>query len=307
MGTTIGVIGIGRIGLPVCAQLVGSGHTVVAHDRLTERAGSVRRAGATWTSSSEALAEAADVVITVLPGSDELCQAMDVALPAMRRGAAWIDLTSSSPLVARPMWHRADRRGIDSLDSPVGGGVCAAQTGSLQLFVGGRAEAVDRYGSILEAFGTVNHVGDQGAGYTTKLVVNLLWFAQALATGEALLLAGRAGIDLEVLREVIQASAARSEFVERDLDALLDGDYRRSFGLDRCHEELEAVTRLAEHHGTSREVSVLVRRAYARALDRFGPVDGELLPVAVLEEESGLLLRRDRGRDDGGSAAKVGF
>ena len=73
---------------------------------------------------------------------------------------------------------------------------------------------VDRHRPILETLGRVDHVGDNGAGYTTKLLVNLLWFGQAVAVGEALLLARRAGIDLEVLRSAIGASSAASVWTE---------------------------------------------------------------------------------------------
>src|SRR5580698_7322587 len=88
-------------------------------------------------------------------------------------------------------------------------------------------------------------VGGNGAGYTAKLLVNLLWYGQAVATGEALLLARRAGIDLDVLRQTLATSAASTAFVRDDLGALLDGDYLTSFGLDRCCEELTAIADLA--------------------------------------------------------------
>ena len=293
MGSPVGVIGVGRIGLPVCSQLVSAGYRVLASDQRAEREEPVRAVGATWDPHTQAVAEAADVLMTVLPGSAELGDAMNTALPAMRPGSAWIDLTSSSPLVGRGLWREAQARAIEALDSPVGGGIEAARAGALQLFVGGAAETVRRHRRLLTAIGDIHHVGGPGAGYTTKLIVNLLWFAQAQATGEAFVLARRAGIDLEVLRAAVQSSAAGSEFIARDLDALLDGNYLRTFGLDRCCEELDAIAELADHLGAPSEVTRSVARAYGRALDRYGPVDGELLSVALLEEESGLRLRRD--------------
>ena len=77
------------------------------------------------------------------------------------------------------------------------------------------------------------HVGGPGTGYTTKLLANLLWFGQAIATAEALLLGERAGIDLGVLRGALADSAASSRFIRSDLDALFAGDYMTTFGLDR--------------------------------------------------------------------------
>jgi 3-hydroxyisobutyrate dehydrogenase-like beta-hydroxyacid dehydrogenase len=292
MKATIGLLGVGRMGLPICANLVRAGYQVIAGDRQLEREADVRATGASWAGDTRLVAAAADVLITVLSGSDELREGMAVAIPGLRPGTTWIDMTSTSVAVGRELAGRARERGIECLEAPIGGGPTAATAGALQLFVGGRAETVERCRGLLEVLGSVDHVGDQGAGYTTKLLVNLLWFGQAVASGEALLVARRAGIDLEVLCGVLGRSAAASEFIRRDLDELLDGDYLESFGLDRCCEELESVVALARELEVPFELSAQVARAYGRALERYGHVDGELLAVALLEERAGVLLRR---------------
>ena len=288
---TVGIIGVGRLGLPVCARVVGAGYSVVASDILPARAPEVRSAGADWVGKTERVASVADVLLTSLPGSSELTEAMALALPALRPQTTWIDLTSAAPPAAGRLVKRARSLGIECLDAPVGGGIAAAAAGSLQLFVGGQAAVVERHRGLLESLGRVDHVGENGAGYTAKLLVNLLWFGQAVAVGEALLVAHRSGIDLEVLRSVLGDSAAASEFVRRDLGALLEGDYLESFGVHRCSEELEAVVSLAEELDVPFELSRSVARAYRAAVERYGPADGELLPVALLEERAGVRLR----------------
>jgi 3-hydroxyisobutyrate dehydrogenase len=186
---------------------------------------------------------------------------------------------------------------VGVLDASVGGGVPAARAGTLQVFVGGDAAVLDRCRLVLEALADpqrIIHVGGNGAKYTAKLLVNLLWFGQGVATGGALLLARRAGIDLDVLRQTLATSAASTAFVRDDLGdlgALLDGDYLTSFGLDRCCEELTAIADLARELRVPSQLTQVVEQTYQRALRRFGPVDGELLAVALLEEEAGLRLR----------------
>jgi 3-hydroxyisobutyrate dehydrogenase len=178
----------------------------------------------------------------------------------------------------------------------MGGGIAAARSGTLHLYVGGDAEVLRRRRPVLESVADPERivlVGGAGAGYTAKLLVNLLWFGQVVATAEALLLGQRAGLDLEVLRAVLDGSAAGNEFIRHDLSALFAGDYMRSFGLDRCCEELDAAAELARVHGTPFELSELVGRVHRRALARYGPVDGELLAAALLEEEAGSLLRTE--------------
>jgi len=281
----------------MCANLVAGGHTVTAGDARAELERSVMDCGAQWRTALAEVAAGADILITMLPGSREVREVMAGSggvLAAMPSTAVWVDMTSSSPAAGRELAAAAQARGVGVLDAPVGGGVPAARAGTLQVFAGGDAAVLDRCRPVLEALADpqrIIRVGGNGAGYTAKLLVNLLWFGQAVATGEALLLARRAGIDLDVLRQTLAASAASTAFVRDDLGALLDGGYLTSFGLDRCCEELTAVADLARELRVPSQLTQVVEQTYQRALRRFGPVDGELLAVALLEEEAGLRLR----------------
>jgi 3-hydroxyisobutyrate dehydrogenase len=290
MNETVGLIGVGRMGLPICHRLVQAGFDVTAGDRRPEREEDVRAAGGRWLGDTRLVVEAADVLITVLPGSAELQDVMSTAIPALGSGMAWIDMTSAAPAVGLELMTRAEQRGAECLEATLGGGMGAARAGTLQLFVGGEAQTLDRYRSLLEVLGTVEHVGGHGAGYLSKLLVNLLWFGQAVAVGEALLLARRESLELDVFVAALRRSAA-ADFAGADLEALLRGDYLETFGLDRCCEELDAVVNLARDTDVPCELSTTVQRTYRDALTRYGPVDGELLAVALLEERAGLQLR----------------
>ncbi|MGA8461718.1 MAG: NAD(P)-dependent oxidoreductase [Streptosporangiaceae bacterium] len=309
----IAFVGLGRMGMPMCAALVRAGYHVVATDKRAERKAEAAECGASWQPTSAQAAAAADVLITMLPGPVDVQAAMlgaHGALKALAAGATWIDMTSNNPAAARRVREQAVGQGVEVLEAPVGGGIAAAAEGRLQLFVGGDPGTVERHRALLEVLGELGrivHVGGHGAGYTAKLLVNLLWFGQAVATAEVLLLREREGIGREVLVQALACSSAASTFVCRDIEAVFDGDYLPSFGLDRICEELEAVTALARGHGVPWELSEQVRQTYRRALARYGPADGELLAVALLEEEAGQTLRRGRsgrggcGRDGGGS------
>jgi 3-hydroxyisobutyrate dehydrogenase len=293
----IGLVGLGRMGGPICAALVGAGYEVTATDQRTDAHADAAACGAAWQDTPAQAAATADVLITVLPSTREVQAVMlgeAGALDAMAAGTTWIDMTSSSPSAVRPVRERALAAGVQVLEAPVGGGVQAARKGRLQLFVGGDAGLVERHRGLLEAVGDpgrIVHVGGHGTGYTAKLLVNLLWFGQAIATAEALLLGQRAGIDLQVLKHALGGSSAASTFINRDVDALFEGDYLASFGLDRICEELEAVTALARDHRVPFELSDCVYRTYRRALARYGPVDGELLAMALREDQAGQRLR----------------
>lgn len=281
----------------MCANLVAAGYEVNAGDVCADREGPVVECGARWRGSLPEVAADADIVITMLPGPDAVNDVMTGTggvLAALPAGVTWIDMTSNSPAVGKMLAAAANARGIDVLDAPVGGGVAAARAGALQLFVGGESAVIDRCRPVLEALadpGRITHAGGTGTGYVTKLLVNLLWFGQAIATAEALLLGRRAGIDLDVLRQALAGSAGSSSFVLNDLGSLLDGNYLPSFELDRCCEELATVTALAGDLAVPSDLTRLVERTYQRALRYYGPATGELLPVAMLEEEAGIWLR----------------
>ena len=150
------------------------------------------KAGPKWHATLSEIAGGADILITMLPGSREVREVMagsDV-LAAMPSTAVWVDMTSTAP---RPDGNLPQPRGPAAgvLDASVGGGVPAARAGTLQVSVGGDAAVLDRCRVVPEALADpqrIIRVGGNGAGYTAKLLVNLLWFGQAAATGQALLL-----------------------------------------------------------------------------------------------------------------------
>lgn len=288
----VGVVGVGRIGLAVCARLVLAGYRVRATDRRSELEESVAEVGGVWIPDTPSLAADVDVLVTVLPGPERLPEVMEEALPHLRAGSAWIDMTSASPQLTRKLGERALAGGVDVLEASVGGSPQEAQDGELQLFVGASDQSVERHRRLLERLGRVEHMGDRGAGYTTKLVVNLLWFGQAVSTAEAFLLGIRSGLDLGRLQAAVGRSSADSAFVRRDLSALAEGDYLPSFELARCLQELDEILAMAHELEVPAELATVVRDLYREAVDRFGHVEGEMLPVALLEERAGVRLRR---------------
>lgn len=289
------MIGVGRMGLAVCERLVGAGLDVAGHDRRPEAEANLRAAGGRWVADISGLLTEANVLITVLPGSRELSEVMERVIDALGPDMTWIDMTSAAPSVGHELMRRAEAHGTVCVEAALGGGVEAAKGGTLQFFAGGPADSVAACRPLLERLGTVEHVGDHGAGYLTKLLVNALWFTQAVAVGEALVHAQREGMDLERLLEVLQRSPAASAFIGRDAPGLLRADYLASFGLDRCCAQLEALVAEATAAGVPRDLTASVRDAYRDALARYGPADGELLPVAHLEERAGIRLRPEPG------------
>ena len=124
------------------------------------------------------------------------------------------------------------------------------------------------------------HVGGNGAGYTVKLMINLLWFGHLAATAEVLAVGVRAGVDLATLRRCLLASPAASNFLERDVLSVLErGDYDDSFALALACKDLGLAVDLARQSGVPAEVSALVEQIYRRARAQYGDDGGEMLPI----------------------------
>src|ERR1700712_994630 len=185
----IGFIGLGRMGLPVAANIAAAGHHVQVTDIRLALVDQARTVGLSWQPSAAEAADGADVLITMLPGPDECRTAMlgdNGALAALTTGAVWIDLTSNSPQVGAHIAALAAGRGVQVLDAPVGGDPAAATAGTLTLFAGGDAQLLESQRPLLAGIADrIWHCGPAGAGYLTKMLVNEMWFAHARRHGRS--------------------------------------------------------------------------------------------------------------------------
>ena len=296
----VGFVGLGHMGAPMSGNILAAGHDLVVHDRRREAGAAVVAGGAAWADSPREAALGRDVAITMLPAPrhvEEVLLGPAGLLDGLPPGAVWIDMSTSVPAVADRVRAAAGLRGVEVLDAPVSGMASGAVAGMLQIFVGGRAGTYQRVRPLLEAMGDperILHVGPHGAGYTVKLMINLLWFAHLTATAEVLSVGTAAGVDLATLRRCLLASPAASNFLERDvLSVLRDGDYDESFALALACKDLGLAVDLARDTGVPVEVSAVVEQVYRRARAQYGDAGGEMLPIRLLEDLTGTPLRID--------------
>jgi 3-hydroxyisobutyrate dehydrogenase len=234
----------------------------------------------------------------MLPGPPAVEQVLLGAgglLDGLAAGSVWIDMSTSTPAVADRVRALAVPRGIAVLDAPVSGMAAGARDGTLQIFAGGDAETVEAVRPLLEAMGDparIVHAGPHGAGYTVKLMINLLWFAHLTATAEVLTIGTQAGVGLGTLRHCLLASPAASHFLDRDVLSVLDhGDYDEGFALALACKDLGLAVDLARAAGVPVPVSAAVEQVYRQARARYGDTGGEMLPVKLLEDLTGTPLR----------------
>jgi 3-hydroxyisobutyrate dehydrogenase len=294
----VGFVGLGHMGAPMSRNILAAGHDLVVNDLHAEAAAALVARGAAWAASPREAALGRDVVITMLPGPrqvEEVLLGPAGLLDGLPAGAIWMDMSTSVPAVADRVRAQAEPRDIEVLDAPVSGMASGAAAGTLQIFVGGQAGTYRRVRPLLEAMGDtarILHVGPHGAGYTVKLMINLLWFSHLAATAEVLTVGTQAGVDLAILRQCLLASPAASNFLERDvLSVLHRGDYDDAFALALACKDLGLAIDLARDTGVPAEVSATVEQVYRRARAQYGDAGGEMLPIRLLEDLTGTPLR----------------
>ena len=295
----VGFTGLGHMGAPMSRNVLAAGHDLVVHDVRPDAAAGLLEAGASWAGSPRESGADRDVVITMLPGPSQVEEVLlgpGGLLAGLPPGATWIDMSTSVPAVAADKVRAvAGSSGVAILDAPVAGGITGARDGTLQIFVGGATDDYLRMRPLLEVMGDrerILHVGSHGAGYTVKLMLNLLWFASVTLTAEALTIGVRAGVDVATLRRSLLTSAAASHFLEHDVLSVLErGDFDDSFALALACKDLGLAVDLARQTGVPAEMSAMVEQIYRRARAQYGDAGGQMLPIKLLEDLTSTQLR----------------
>jgi 3-hydroxyisobutyrate dehydrogenase len=297
----VGFIGLGNMGGPMCGHLVRAGFDVTAFDLNDAALARLVEAGARPATSVADCARGAEALITMLPAPPQVEQVLlgeDGAIAALETGTIAIDMSTSSTAVGARVAAAAGARGVEVLDAPVAGQSIGAQAGTLAIYVGGPEAAFERARPLLQAIGDperIFHLGPSGAGYTVKLLLNLLWFIQSVATGEALTVGVRAGVPLDKLHGALVGSPANSVFLERDVRMVLDdGDYDEAFPMRLVTKDLGLAVELARDVGVPVELTALVEQIHRRARVLYGDDAGEISAVRLYEDLAGVRLRLGR-------------
>ena len=296
--TRVAFIGLGHMGSHMCRHVVQAGFDVTAYDRSAEAVERAARDGARPGPSLAAAVAEADVLVTSLPGPpqvEEVLTGAGGAISALPAGALIIEMSTSSLEVGRRAQAAAQANEIALIDAPVAGQTIGAEAGTLAIYVGGESGHVNRARPVLEAIGDprrIFHLGPAGSGYAVKLLLNLLWFVQSVATGEALAIGVRAGVPLDRLHAALVASPANSVFLERDVLPLLDhGDYDEGFAMKLVTKDLRLAVDLARDVGVPAELSALVEQIHRRARAVYGDEAGEMSAIRLYEDLAQTELR----------------
>ena len=300
----VGLIGLGNLGRPMALSLLDSGYDLVVNSLNKSESDDLVKRGATWADDAEKVASRVDVLITVLPGPTQVRDIMigsGGALSRMKSGSTFIDMSTSTVVVADEIRALAEPRGVAVMDAPVSflakAPIGESRTSAaLQIFVGGRRDLYDRHLPLFRAVGglpdQIYYAGPNGSGYGIKVLLNLLWFIYATGTAEVLALSSKLGIDLRLLQKALCASPTQSNFLQYDINSVFEvGNYDDGFTLDLVCKDIQLGLELGERTGIDIAVSRLVEELHQRALAKYGPKSGEMSVVKLYEELAGTQFR----------------
>ncbi len=239
----IGFIGLGIMGVPMVANLLRAGYVTTVWNRSQAGIDACATLGAAAARSPRAVAEASDVLITIVTDSADvqsvLVEREDAAIGGLAAGSVVIDMSTISPSVTRLLAAQLADRGVAMLDAPVSGGDTGAKAGTLSIMVGGDAAVLERCRPVLESMGsTITHCGPTGAGQTVKLCNQVAIAGALLGVCEALSLADKSGVDPERMLDAISAGAAGSWQLTNLGPKIADGDFAPGFMVKLMQKDL---------------------------------------------------------------------
>lgn len=233
MEAVIGFIGIGVMGKSMVRNLQKHGYRVLIHTRTKEKAEDLIREGTEWKVSPKEVASDANVIITMVGYPHDVEHVYfgdDGIFNGASKGKIVVDMTTSTPTLAKKIAQEAQRRGIGALDAPVSGGDIGAKNGTLSIMAGGSKETFEQLKPILEILGNnIVYQGEAGAGQHTKMCNQIAIASNMIGVMEALIYARKAGLDPEKMLQSISTGAAGSWSMSNLLPRVLKEDYSPGF------------------------------------------------------------------------------
>lgn len=290
-----GFIGLGHLGEKLAGCLLRAGFDLTISDINAKAGAALCEKGAHWAKDAQALAERVDAVITCLPSpkvSQRVLEGPRGILAGLKPGGTWIEMSTNGEAEFLALAQPALARGVHVLECPVTGGVHLAAEGKVTVIVGGEAEVLSRHRPALQAMGSrLYHVGPLGKAAVIKVITNMLAFIHLCATGEALMLAKRGGIDLAQAFAVIKASSGTSFVHETEGQLILNGSYNINFSFDLAVKDLGFALDYGRDFGVPLDLAALTAQTFIRARAKYGGGENSTAVVKLLEDALGTDLR----------------
>jgi 3-hydroxyisobutyrate dehydrogenase len=238
----VGWIGTGVMGLSMCGHLLEGGAQATIYSRTRSRAQPLVDKGARWAPSPRDVAEASDVVFTMVGFPDDVRAVYlgsDGVMAGTRAGHVLVDMTTTQPSLSVEIARAASARDAEALDAPVSGGDIGARNATLSIMIGGAAAAFERVRPLLERMGkTLVHEGEPGTGQHTKMCNQVVIAGTMIGVCESLLYAAKAGLDLDRMLQSIRGGAAGCWTLDNLAPRIVNGNFDPGFFVEHFIKDM---------------------------------------------------------------------
>ncbi|GMA99941.1 2-hydroxy-3-oxopropionate reductase [Pelosinus sp. IPA-1] len=274
----IGFIGLGIMGKPMSKNLLKAGYDLIVVDRNQSAVDEVVAAGAKSAPTAKAVAEQADIIITMLPNSPHVKEVVlgeNGLLEGAKEGTVFIDMSSIAPLVSRELSAKLAEKGVEMLDAPVSGGEPKAIDGTMSVMVGGKQEVFDKCYPVMKSMaGSVVRTGEIGAGNVTKLANQVIVALNIAAMSEALVLASKAGVEPELVYQAIRGGLAGSTVLDAKAPLVMDRKFDPGFRINLHIKDLNNALETSHDMGVPLPLTAAVMEMMqALKVDDMGDAD----------------------------------
>lgn len=290
--TRIGWIGTGVMGTSMCGHLLDAGYPVTVFNRTRARAEPLLARGAVWAASPRAVAQAADVIVTMVGYPADVRDVIlgaDGVLAGAAPGAIVVDMSTSEPSLAVDIAKRAAAQGVDSVDAPVSGGDVGAREARLSIMVGGSQPAFEALAPLFQIMGkTIVHQGPPGAGQHTKMVNQILIATNMIGVCEALLYGYRAGLELGTVLASVGSGAAGSWSLANLAPRIIANRFEPGFFVEHFIKDMGIALAEAQRMGLALPGLALAQQLYLALAAQGHARDGTHALELALARLSGI-------------------
>ena len=288
----IGWIGAGKMGGPMSQNVVTAGGAVTVFDPVPENLAAAVAAGAREGTSNQALAEGADIVVSMIP-NDAVLRAVtmggDGVFKVMQPGSVYLDMSTVSPEASAEVEAAAQAAGIAYLRAPVSGSTALAEAGTLTIMASGPREAFDRCLPLFDAMGSQSfYLGESDQARYLKLVINLLVGTTGAVLAEALTLGRKGGLDWEQMLDVIGVSAAASPYIKYNLDPLKARDFSALFTTEQMVKDSTLICDAGTNAGVPMAIGQAMLKIFEDTIEAGYGQENLTAAIKLLEGKAGL-------------------
>jgi 2-hydroxymethylglutarate dehydrogenase len=291
----VGFIGVGQMGVHMSRNIRAAGHDLVLHDLNKDAAASLLEDGAEWADSPRAVAESCRIVISCLPTPpivEEVVYGADGLKSGWKDGDIYVDMSTNSPSTVRRIAEDVRPLGVGVLDAPVSGGTRGAELGTLTIMVGGDAAVLERARPVLEPMAQkIFHLGEVGCGNVAKLVNNMIGLACNSICAEGFVLGAKAGIDPQVLYDLLSISTANNWSLQQYPNTVFKGNFAPGFKISLAYKDINLALGLGEDYGVPLPVAKVVKDDLAEAVKDGRGDNGVDSVILSLEEATQVQVR----------------